>query len=301
VAAGERRSEPHVRDGDRHPEAGPVTGDPAPSRQPAAEPPAAVDLVQPVPAFPPRFPDHPAPGEAGNGGILPGDSAGGALADPFAAHRLGSDPHVGATGAPVAGVGAPTGRPGAPELPPRPGGSRLRSPVWLVATVVLVAAMGLALWSTRAWVVSQGSVTTGASSVLPLPEVPHDDGGLIGAPSDPPEDAEWSRDQIRAAMGIAFDAQADPTAWSAAVDAPGVTMEQLTALSARCGPVVAVVDAIDFTSRDDAFLRFRLVGSRVPGVDAVVFTGGAVRRDGVWKVTGFTLDAVAGAAGSTCT
>jgi hypothetical protein len=261
VATGERRSEPHVRDGDRHPEVGPVSSDPELPRQPAAGPPTVVDLVQPVPAFPPRFPDHPSPVDVVGTGALPGGS-----------------------------------------LPPRARRSRLRSPVWLVATAVLVTAMGLALWSTGAWVVSQGSpVTAGPSSVLPLPEVPRDDGGLIAAPSDPPEDAEWSRDQIRAAMGIAFDAQADPTAWSAAVDAPGVTMEQLTALSARCGPVVAVVDAIDFTSRDDAFLRFRLVGSSIPGADAVVFTGGAVRRDGVWEVTGFTLDAVAGAAGSTCT
>jgi hypothetical protein len=171
----------------------------------------------------------------------------------------------------------------------------------LAATAVLVVGMGLVLWSTRAWVESQRTSVTTASPVPPVPEVPLDDGGLVAAPSDPPDDAEWSRAQIRAALGIAFDAQSDPAAWSAAVDAPGITVEQMKALSARCGPVVPAVDTIDFTSRDDAFLRFRLVGSRVPGADTVVLTGGAVRRDGVWKVTGFTLDAVAGIAGSSCT
>lgn len=181
---------------------------------------------------------------------------------------------------------------------PRAAGSP-RVPVWLVATALVVGAMALVLGASSQWMLGDPHPTTTVGFV-PLEELPAEGGGLVAAPRDPPEDARWSEERIREAFGVAFDESVDPAAWYAVVDAPQITVEELLALSASCGPVSPVVESVGFTSPDDAFVRFRLVGSRVSGADAVEFTGGAVRREGTWKVTGYTFDAVTGLADGVC-
>jgi hypothetical protein len=216
------------------------------------------------PPRPPQFPDHPPVPVVDEGSPTPGGSG-----------TAGGTP-------PQAEVGSP------------------RAPVWLVATVLVVVAMALVLGASAQWMRGDGGPTTTTAGFLPLEELPSAEGGLVAAPRDPPEDADWSEERIREAFDVAFDESVDPAVWYEVVDAPRITVEQLLALSASCGPVSPLVESVDFTSPDDAFVRFRLVGSQVSGADAVEFTGGAVRRDGTWKVTGYTFDAVTGLADPAC-
>jgi hypothetical protein len=170
----------------------------------------------------------------------------------------------------------------------------------LATTVLVLLAMGLVMGLVASRMVHEEEPAPASPAPVPVREVPVEGDGLVAERADPPEDAEWSEAQIRSAYEVAFDQETDPAAWNAVVDAPTVTPEALLGMVAGCGPVSPVIASISFTSPDDAYVRFRLVGSSVSGSSSAELSGGAVRRDGAWKVTGYTFDPIVGLADSAC-
>jgi hypothetical protein len=151
---------------------------------------------------------------------------------------------------------------------------------------------GLAEFSEEDLPVGKGPTSTVVGDDPYVPVLPGEE--------DPPDDADLSREQIRAAYDTAFDQTATPEQWLAAVNAPVEVGEQLKTLAAGCGTARVSVDHVAFRSPEEAAVEFRFRDVTVPAGDAVIFGGGAERVEGRWMVTGWTIDEVISTAEPFC-
>ncbi len=292
------------------------------------------------PPTPPPFPAHPAGGSYPGGATIdpfgrsreqdptialpPGGPAPAPAAGPVQSGLVQSGPVQ--SGPVQSGPMAPSGpvaaRPSVPWPPPlppddddfdlslwsRPSGagidlldldeSRPRARIAVAVVLALFMMVGVVVWSVSR--VIDRNDPTALTEDPSLWTVTWPDSSPETVPGGTPIDAEWSRTQVTAALDTAFLSSADPALWSGATDGSEVVRLQVMAMQSVCGQVSPVIDSIEFTSHDDAFITFRLLGSSVPGADAVPFTGEAARPDGTWKVSGYTLEAVVAAAAFYC-
>ena len=176
-----------------------------------------------------------------------------------------------------------------------------------LAICVVIALAAWALWRAydgardglAFWELSEEELPVGKG---PTSTIVGDDPYVPVAPGDevPPEDAALSDEQIRAAYDTAFDESATPEQWLAAVDAPVEVGERLKTLAAGCGAARVSVGRVAFRSPQEAAVEFHFRGSPIAGGDAIRFGGGAVRVEGTWRVTGWTIDEVIDTAAPFC-
>lgn len=236
-------------------------------------------------------------------------------ADPFGGGPVGGGPLVPPSGPPLGpppGSGPFLGAP--PPVAPPP--QRSHRWAWVLGSVTLCVLVALAAWSAVRQVQDARDSSAapdpldgeipggGVPSTTVGPGDPFGAGDpyvpVLPGEEDPPEDADLSREQIRAAYDTAFDQTATPEQWLAAVDAPVEVGEQLKTLAAGCGTARVSVDHVAFRSPEEAAVEFRFRNVTVPAGDAVVFGGGAERVEGRWMVTGWTIDKVIAIAGPFC-
>ena len=105
-----------------------------------------------------------------------------------------------------------------------------------------------------------------------------------------PVAAATARSEITAALTTAFDVDATPEHWLAAVDASQPPGERLAGFLATCGSSDVIIDDLYFLSEDEATMFFHFENTSVPGAAWLRFNGAATLRDGAWVVSADTVN-----------